>query len=543
MLSVVFLKTLMRSLAMENNFALDWYDESLSEPITFSEISIVSLPEEGSQILYIVGGERFGTPSPDVKYAILESDGSIGDFNNTKQLTFPTYFHSVESSKGRLFVVGGQISPSELTDWIYCSSIDSLGQISSWTTGTLGRELGAHDTVIVNDRMYVIGGFELPGGFTNAVESAYIGNGSECRNFYDWRPEESITDVENLSNHSATKVTLENGRTFIYVAGGYISNSVNPYLNNKVYRNEVQIQNEGLLGRWFDLGNVSDMEGMQHLSILAAGNYLYVIGGSPTEYPAATPSVSSDMIYRAQIFENGDLGLWESTRLPISIHGHDSAASHLDQIYIVGGKSYTIEQNAVYYTPLAFFSKHVTPTNEVFVGEQLFYTLYYTNNGLRPLTNVIITDEIPANSYLVDPDYPLGTRVLTWTIPVLDMNESGVATFAVRVMPPLTAVPPELSTPTPTPTAPQPDSDLHCSTSSSGGGGTPRPSCTPTSTPIPLPTTPVLPTIPPPGSTRYFDLTPIPVINQAWLCEEEWCIQSNMVINTPYHTYLPIILR
>lgn len=535
--TLVFLLSLMHFLDKEA-VTLSWEIQPLPDKLSSSEAIIVI--NQNQSFLYIFGGEHSPTEvSSVVRYTPLTTDGSSEEWRANLPLPISLKNHAVVSFKDMVYVIGGKTNPGEISattnfsNRIYCGQLNETGNIS-WINYSLlpdGLEwLAFHAAVASTKRIYVIGGLNEHG---NSQEVWSIIPGDSCQENLDWESEEQL--ATGLSNHSATIATLESGEQFVYVIGGVQTSSL---INLIQY---AKVEPGGKLSGWQTLGELEFVDGIQRHKTIVSEGFLYVIGGS-TSFTLVT---ALNSVYRANIGENGYLSSWEElNNLPNPMHSHSIAASSFGQIYLLGGdESNDSFYDEMLYTPLFWFSKSFMPSSEVFVGDQITYTIHYTNNGIRPLTNVTITDEIPANTFLVDPDYPPDTPVLTWTVSTLDLNESGAKTFTVRVIPPLTAVPPQLSTPVPTPTAPQPDLDLQCSTSWPGGGGTPRPTCTPTSTPIPLPTTPVPPTAPPPDSTRYFDLTPIPVINQAWLCEEEWCIPSNTVINTPYHWYLPIISR
>jgi uncharacterized repeat protein (TIGR01451 family) len=81
--------------------------------------------------------------------------------------------------------------------------------------------------------------------------------------------------------------------------------------------------------------------------------------------------------------------------------------------------------------------KRVTPAGTVTPGQQLTYTLCYSNAGQQPATGVVITDTIPANTTYVPgsatPPQSGGPDPLIWDIGTLAGGASGCVTFAVQI--------------------------------------------------------------------------------------------------------------
>ncbi|MCC6604656.1 MAG: DUF11 domain-containing protein [Anaerolineae bacterium] len=534
----LFFLALLEVLGSEGS-TISWQILSLPDKLANSEALIINIQDR--ETLYTFGGENSPSQvSSAVRYAVLSSDGAPEKWQAASSLPIPLRNHNVILFKNLVFVIGGKTNPGvfpgnlSYSNRVYCGLIDESGSIS-WEKNysLLPNALGwlvFHASVASTEKIYVIGGWRTGG---NSKDVWSMVPGDDCTDNINWNPEEQLNF--GVSNHSATIATLESGEQVIYVVGGY----QDPLLSNSVQAAKIDL--DGNLGKWETISVLEDMPGVQRHKVITTEGFIYVIGGSPS----LKIDNSLNTIFRAKIDQNGDLGPWENlNNLPYSVHSHAVAVSNSGQIYIVGGDA---DQDDFYqellYSPLVWFTKHAEPEVEVFAGDEITYTINFTNNGLRPLTNLIITDEIPTNTILIRPEYEPDTRILTRVIPTLGLNETGSISFTVQVVPPLTAVPPALSTATPTPTVPSINSGLTCSTGWSGGGGTPRPTCTPTATPIPVETTPTPSATSTPVTTRIFGLTPIPVINQAWMCEANWCIQSNPVFNAPYHFYLPIVLR
>ncbi|MEZ4593555.1 MAG: hypothetical protein R3D55_20790 [Chloroflexota bacterium] len=516
---------------------LSWQKAVIPEKLANAEALVADINNQ--EILYSIGGEYLSTTvSAKVRYAPLLAGGVPGNWKNASSLPISLRNHTATIFDNMIFVIGGktnlgEISPTTFySDRVYCGQLDESGNID-WGNSyeVLPNNTGwvvFHAAVASEEKIYVIGGQRI-GGNSSDVWSMIPGQ--NCNDGLIWKHEGNLPD--GISNHAAALVTLASGEQGIYVVGG---------LRGSVQSNSVQfapIEPSGDLGAWEPVSLLNDVSGLQRHKVIARDGFLYVIGGSTS----FTIDNSLDTVFRAQIGANGTLSPWEKLNaLPYPLHSHAIAVSRSGQIYVVGGdESNDLFYQELVYTPLVWFSKSAEPAGVVVPGDQITYTLHYTSNGLRPLTNLTITDEIPANTFLVGPEYSPTTRVLTWTVPFLDVNHSGSVSFTVQVMPPVTAVSHALTPITTTPTVPSIDPGPSCSNNGSGCGCKPRPNCHPTATPSPLATTPAPTSTPTPTPTAT--KMPVPVINQAWLCEGNWCIYSNQVFNAPYHTYLPAIMR
>ncbi len=87
--------------------------------------------------------------------------------------------------------------------------------------------------------------------------------------------------------------------------------------------------------------------------------------------------------------------------------------------------------------PTLSLVKQVTPAGTVTPGQQLTYTLCYSNAGQQPATGVVITDYVPANTTYVPgsatPPLSSGPDPLIWDIGTLAGGASGCVTFAVQI--------------------------------------------------------------------------------------------------------------
>jgi uncharacterized repeat protein (TIGR01451 family) len=163
------------------------------------------------------------------------------------------------------------------------------------------------------------------------------------------------------------------------------------------------------------------------------------------------------------------------------------------------------------WTPGASIVKVNNPYGTVQAGDRISYTIAYGNVGGVPLTGVIITDTVPANTILdLSSVYPTATVVgnfIRWDRPTLPFGGSGQVGFSV-VLPTATQ---------PAPARPGVFNLRMPPSGSASSGAAPEVSC-------------------PAG---------VQVCNIAWIYTQQtnrWA-PSNPAFNPSYRVYLPVILK
>ncbi len=587
---------------------IKWIEEQGPSAISFAEAVSVNLG--GQEYLYVIGGgTQNSTRSKLVTHAQIQPDGSLGPWSqDDSPLPLALKGHSVVATDKLIYVFGGEnnLAGSNKTGYshfIYCAELDAnTGQIiGGWHTllGELPTRpefqagVAFHASVMGGGGKYVylIGGTRKNAinhiTYTNHVWSAETQN--SCDKQLKWRKEpplEAGGKEYHLANHTAVSLQHQ-GKELLFVMGG----GTRDYNQSTVI--VAEINKEGRIQEWRSLPQFAG-QGLQLLTAVHSGDYLYLLGGSLHVYYNCFPG--STTIYRAKLVGAEDtsdstelLSDWEMIdNLPLPVYGHAAVTSELDRIYLVGGtknsdvpgvtnekchldaykQSLKSEALAtVYWSPLLFFTKESSPQDIAYPGKEISYTLTAISNNVRDLHDVTITDTLPANLQLIAaPGFTFDGQMLTASGLELPINHRLQLTFTAVVSPTNTATPngpilpskpePQITaTPEsvvqPTEANIRPTQVKGCAASGDtilSGTPRPRPTCTPTSTPTTTPTYTDTPT-PTPTDTPTVATTPpnpVVVVNQAFFCfvveQRQWCKMATAV-TAPFHTYLPIVTK
>nr|NQU93723.1 hypothetical protein [Bacteroidota bacterium] len=197
-------------------------------PVALRDHAVVT----GVGYLYVIGGLMDGSPSDQIYYAQINTDGSIGSWNTSSiSLPQPLWGHTAKYVNGYIYIVGGANEPgnTNASDKIYYTSVGSNGQLSAFSlTVSLPQARNAHSMVVYNANLYVLGGYNNTGARQNTVYYSGINADGTCTG---WLTAEALPTL--LSNHSSV---CYNG--LISVICGDIGGSV-PF-TRKVYYADVE---------------------------------------------------------------------------------------------------------------------------------------------------------------------------------------------------------------------------------------------------------------------------------------------------------------
>lgn len=620
----IFLPLIFKSIIYQgNNKNIYWEKETAPYPLAYSQA--VTMTVANNDYLYLIGGGDVNLQSGKigqsvrVAYTTLNEDGTLGNWDEAEKL--PGTFHGASATavNGLIYVLGGiYFSPREvLPDFnnnAYCAKVNPDGTFE-WETKSNNWDLFSswfkgvayHSTVVVGDRIYIVGGFRRKQHFdqtwqpTRFVLSAKVGD--ECQDL-NWEVEQIEDNIlPPLMNHTAVSIEVREAdqiRKYVYVMGGEVwepcinqatgerceDRVTTKRLSSTVYRAEISGAPGESVGLWENMGNFTADGGLQLMTAVQSGDYIYVLGGTRARNPDTAPATGC--IYRAKILSiDGEISPWDQLNKQVcelTLYGHTAVVSRYGRIYVVGGAQVTKSgdipavSDTIYWTPLAFLSKTSSPDGTIYPGDQVTYHFTAISNNVRDLHNVEIKDMLPSNLQLVSaPGFIYDGLTLTSDNFELSINHLVQLTFTAVVSPLATLTPngrPTITTPKPelqaisTPEiAVQPiESNIRptqvkgcveADVMNNNGTPRPKPTCTPTPpvtvtiTPITTTTVTVTPTdIATPTVTTTVTVPPTPtpepvfVLNQALLCFEgrTWCKMATAV-NAPSRTYLPLVFK
>ncbi|MFC1523023.1 kelch repeat-containing protein, partial [Elusimicrobiota bacterium] len=320
------------------------------------------------------------------------------------------YAHTSVVLNNKVYIIGGIFNNSGgLSANIYSADIDGNGSLGSWT------ELNSTAEVI-NNRLYVLGGNDSGGGKSDIVYSDINTDGSLAATPATW----NLAYMPTIRYMHASVVY--NNR--IYIIGGYDgSNTL-----GSVYF--AQVNPDGSLGDWTQTTSLpGGALRMNHTSTLF-NNRIYVIGG----YDESS-NVKSD-VYSANIKPDGTLSDWTvATSLPAVRRGHTSVVLN-NSIYVIG----TTAEEEVYYTQVdadGILDDPWTPTASLpdtrgrhtsFVANSNIYSIGGRDAGDSATTTQVFTASVPVSGITVS-----GGFNVSFTAPEDQSSLSGLHSTPVSI--------------------------------------------------------------------------------------------------------------
>jgi len=319
------------------------FNWTLTEPIPGARRNSSTFIHDG--MLFLIGGDDDADGSKnDAYYSRIYQNGSLGNWLNTTELPIDLDNAQcvVYEPLDTVYVIGGtqssKASPVE-SDRVYYASINQTG-LGTWqNTTSLPGIRTDHASVIWNNRIFVIGGWNGQ----DALSSVYSGSIEANRTISSWNAMTKLPQARRM--HTAFVY-----HDWIYVLGGR-------GLNDSVLR--AKIAYDGNLGAWSTISSLPT--GLWDLKSVVIDDEVYLVGGSPESDWAP-----SNQIISADIHEEGSLGSWRDEQtLPNALAGH-SASSWDDIIYVVGGS--TTETDPHNYTDFVYYSSHDHDLISVIIG-------------------------------------------------------------------------------------------------------------------------------------------------------------------------------
>lgn len=295
--------------------------------------------------LYSIGGYsgQTGTYYNTVQYAAINDDCSLGNWTNNAT-SFDTAGRggiTAFAYNGYMYVTGG-IGSGGNSSAVRYAPIDSDGSVGTWnSTTTLPSAMNRHQTVVWGNRLYVLGGttLALP-DFNNGATtgSRPTGSGSTAVRYT------TINDDGTLASSWSTGTSLpydvyEFGATvqgdYMYMGGGFTSTGSG--VSQTFY--VVSIASDGSLGSWIVTYDRGSGFRIASFGMVESNGYLYVIGGRQDTGATSSERLVST-VRTERFFEgSGQTTAWQGSSGLATGRGMSGSTAYNGHIYVVGGST------------------------------------------------------------------------------------------------------------------------------------------------------------------------------------------------------------
>ena len=423
----------------------DW-----TQATSLPEVLALRTAVQVGDFVYIVGGRNSaGDPINNARSARIKPNGTLEAWKETLPLPDKVYLHATVASDTHIYVIGGW-NGSDLNANVWRATLAEAGEISAWSRLELSPyplKIDLHDAVIVNDRIYVMGGFDgSVNGTQKNVNTVYYAK-ILPDGIGQWVATTALPQA--IRRHSVTS-----SGNLIYVTGGYTDSGAGTM---EVYYTEVHA--DGSLGAWI-VGRALPEARYYHSSVVHDGR-LVVLGGKMRSQQA------SQSVLAAVIRSDGSLGAWKKEAdLPIPLYRFAALSTNRygsDYLFVIGGISGSALQGNVYYstlpsaptaTPTPMPTATPTPVPELLLsmengsqqwlapGDDVEYIVSFRTLDTA-LANVQISAEVPQGTELLPDTIKSSNNApftfsginaksdITWQIGTLESNAQGSVSYRV----------------------------------------------------------------------------------------------------------------
>ncbi|HSY42301.1 MAG TPA: hypothetical protein VK811_00215 [Candidatus Acidoferrum sp.] len=245
--------------------------------------------------LYQVGGYSYiNGPSDGINvfYTKVNTNGTIGNWQNTSYLPVAVYSHAAVAADGFIYVIAGyhadNINGIYADSNVYSAKINLDGSLGSWKTNTClpqsAVNLGA---AVWNNKIYVTVGTDGENLFSNTFSATIQPDGTLSA----WESQPSLPAEVFAQGEVA------NG--YLYVLGGFVSGGTE--LSADVYYSK--INKDGSLASWNQTTSLP--QASSYFGTIAANGWIFTIAG----YNGAS---CLNSCYGAPVNGDGTIGAWIS---------------------------------------------------------------------------------------------------------------------------------------------------------------------------------------------------------------------------------------
>lgn len=394
----------------------------------------------GDYVYFVAGKSASDAPVGTIYAAPILPGGSLGAWTVAGELPLAVYLHAIAASATDLYVIGGWDGTRTRAEVWRAPFVagGGLGAFSQATSYPVALDL--HQAVIVQNRLYVLGGWtgRDPLDLVYFAEILPTGLGQ-------WQPTTALPAT--LFRLSA--VAYDNR---IYASGGF---------DNRNARDTVFVADvgpDGNLGAWRTTTALPNPT-FYHESVIHDGRLL-ILGGRDNLNEYST-------VFAAPIHPDGSLGAWTAQPpLPESLNRFSAVSvtrNDSDFVYVLGGLHGASYRASVYHsgypqppTP----TPTLTPTPEpvalvdidlyhepqrwVSPGEEIIYSFSYHNRSTTSLEAAEIVNVVPLHVELLPQSIQAsasgiytytGTNAgatIRWQLGEVPPGGAGVVSYRVR---------------------------------------------------------------------------------------------------------------
>ncbi len=321
------------------------------------------------------GGPETANAINKVWYGTMLTDGSIDEWkevDDKSRLPQPTYGHSSVVVNGRLYIIGGRSTgevPLSAVYWAkilgHDGTIKAYYKSNTWTAvASLPEPRFRARSVYFEGRIYVLGGQDENNVATNTVYYADVQPGGDI---FTWTTA-SVPLPTPLSGHCADVSSGQSdGYGRIYILGGSTTGQPNG-ISSGVYLGTIDT-NSGALLNWVQTTPLPDVRYAAAATI--DSGKIWVCGG------IASATAKSEVFFAridrttGLIPGSGQRGSWSrATDLPIEVSDHNFVSFN-GHLYLLGGQNATGIQNLVYTSTLSAPKVNINfwvPTTPLFLS-------------------------------------------------------------------------------------------------------------------------------------------------------------------------------
>ena len=290
-----------------------------------------------NDVMYVIGGVDGRNILNDAVYSKINTDGSIGAWQQGPQLLEERVFISAAHFNGAIYVVGGGNGSNgeHLLNTVERAVIQADGSLGPWQSQpNMNLPRRCSKVVVIKDSLYTLGGFG--GALLDTVEHAAFGKDGTMG---QWQMESGKLTIPRYVTG------LKKWRDAAYVIGGHD-----------------QSKGVGITDvEWAQVSESGDFKSWQATTPLQTGRYglataahndrLYALGG-------ITGAEYIDSIEMSAVAKDGSLGTWQQTTALTQPRASFNSVTYKDWIYVIGG---TNREGYLTSVEFARFNKEGSP--------------------------------------------------------------------------------------------------------------------------------------------------------------------------------------